>query len=359
MFKFSIFIFILNSISVSRGLAVSFDPFDVPSSQWVLDTPPLLSWPLSRGLKEPSMSEPTANTLHDLHADIHDCEMSFNTQGNYHMALEEFWPHYLNAFNQDKPLRNWVYTTTPPMMEKILKNGLVQAGEVEIKCPVQVVVNHMQIIEKFQKNGLIEGTPMPLVESRGDVILVRKGNPKKIRTIWDLGRPGIKVVSAHPEKEASTFKGYNSHILALAKKDTTPPKGMNPNKLFKAIYGNNPKKATYKNAKWLIVNWTHHRGIPWSIAYGHGDAAVLLYHLALDAQKNFPDLFDIVPLGGTIKDPMPIPNSNTKLYLARFKGNWTARQKEASDKLVEMLLSDKFTEILKKYGLMRPAVQTE
>lgn len=347
--------FYLILLYANIGLTANFNPSSLAYYP-VLDAPAQLDWPLSRGLKNPSMSESTANILHDLHADMNDCEMNFNTQGNYHSALEEFWPRYLAAFGNDMPLKNWVYTTAPPMIQEILEKGLVQVGETEIKCPVQVMVNRLPLIEKLQKMGLIEidGQPIPMLQARGVVLLVRKENPKKIHTIWDLARRDIKFVTANPKEEKSTFDGYNAYLAAIATHDLKPPKGMSIDKLFKTLYLSNNKNSTLKNAKWLIVNWIHHRGIPWSIAYGKGDAAIMLYHIAVDTQKNFPNLFDIVPLGGTIAEPtLPPGVDGSPMYLAKLKGNWSPRQKEASNKLVQMLLSNEFTEIINKHGLMR------
>lgn len=40
-------------------------------------------------------------------------------------------------------------------------------------------------------------------------------------------------------------------------------------------------------------------------------------------------------------------------YIARIKGDWNSRQKEAQDKLITMLLSEEFTQIIAKYGIKR------
>jgi hypothetical protein len=99
----------------------------------------------------------------------------------------------------------------------------------------------------------------------------------------------------------------------------------------------------------------HHRDLPWSVAYGKADAAIILYHLALFALQTFPDTFDIVPLGGTVADPHPLEGTiiSTR-FMVRIKGNWSARQLEACEKLVETLLSDDFSKILQRRGLLRP-----
>jgi len=107
--------------------------------------------------------------------------------------------------------------------------------------------------------------------------------------------------------------------------------------------------------KWLAGARIHHRDLPWSVAYGKADAAIILYHLGLFTLQTFPDIFDVVPLGGTIADPHPLEGTIiTTRFLVRIKGNWSARQLEAREGLVETLLSDDFSKILGKRGLLRP-----
>jgi hypothetical protein len=95
--------------------------------------------------------------------------------------------------------------------------------------------------------------------------------------------------------------------------------------------------------------------MPWSIAFGRADAGVILYHLGWYVTQTFPDKFDIVPLGGTVANPQPLKGTLIETrYVVRIKGDWTPRQIEAREKLVQTLLSDDFTKILEKRGMMRP-----
>ena len=100
----------------------------------VIDAPAnVLAWPVDDGVREPSLSEATANRLNDLHATFDACDMALTTAGNYHMALTELWHTvYLPAF--DPPLRNWFYTTSPPIVRRQLQHGVVQLGNVNVTC---------------------------------------------------------------------------------------------------------------------------------------------------------------------------------------------------------------------------------
>jgi hypothetical protein len=56
-----------------------------------------------------------------------------------------------------------------------------------------------------------------------------------------------------------------------------------------------------------------------------------------------------------LADPQPLPGTIiTTRCLVRIKGNWSPRQLEAREKLVETLLSPEFNKVLEKRGLLRP-----
>ena len=57
----------------------------------------------------------------------------------------------------------------------------------------------------------------------------------------------------------------------------------------------------------------------------------------------------------SVADPKPLPGTKTGVgYLVRLKGDWTPRQKQARDILIDTLLSDDFTQALMRRGLERP-----
>ena len=315
-----------------------------------LDVPSLLAWPADRGEVEPNLNDPTSNVLFDLHGDIDRCDMMFSSEGNYHPALQDVWPLFLAKF-KDKPLENAFYTTSSPMFVPQIQNGVVQIGNVYAKCRPQLVAGSDDAIKKLQATGLSEGEPIPLYQDRGVVILVKKGNPKKIRTVWDLGRPDVRYVTPNPTHEPGAFKRYIESLHGIATNDSKKPAGMTADELVEAIF-NRPQSA----AKWLTGARIHHRDVPWSVAYGRADAGILIYHLGRVTQQTFPDRFEIVPLGGTADDPKPLPGTKTGVRsLLRVKGTWTPRQRQATDVLIETLMSPEFTAILARRGLERPA----
>jgi len=316
----------------------------------VIDGPALLEWPYDGGIVTPNLNDPTSNTLHDYHAEISSCDLCFSSEGNYYPALKDVWPIFLAKF-KDRPLRNWVYSTSPPVAVPQLDHQVVQFGNLYARCRPQVVVGTGKVMKRLEEAGHAEGTPYPMYKDRGSVILVKKGNPKNIGTVWDLGRDDVHFVSPNPELEPGAFGNYAETIHNIADSDANPPTDMTAQKLIDAIFNG----ASHDPYKWLAGPRIHHRDVPWSIAYGKADAGLIMYHLGLYIRDTFPDLFDIVALGGTVADPRPLKGTiiGTR-FVVRIKGVWTPRQIEVREKLIQTLLSNDFTVILEKRGMLRP-----
>ncbi|UFP94083.1 substrate-binding domain-containing protein [Gloeobacter morelensis] len=315
----------------------------------LIDSPSVLQWPADNPPSLATLAEPTANRSFDFHASIDRCDMVLVSSGNYHMALRELWfDVYLKKYVPG--LKNWYYTTSPPLAPALIQSGYLSVDNLAARCRPQVVVGPASEIDALAALGAAEGPRLPLHTSRGNVILVKKGNPKAIRTVWDLGRADIRVVTPNPKTEQGTFANYSGSIYDIAAGDPAPPKGANARQLYNAIFNN----GEIKN-KWLSGSRIHHREIPWSIAHGQADAGVIFYHLAFYLAQSFPELFEIVPLGGTVDKPQPLPGNRTAtLYATRVGGDWNAVQLNAREKLIEAFSSEDFTQILQKYGLRRP-----
>jgi hypothetical protein len=321
----------------------------------VIDAPPLLDWPLDQGVLTPNLNDPTADLLHDLHGHIAAADLVLSTEGNYHMALKDIWPTFLAKF-QNAPLASWFYTTSPPVPIEQIANQRLQIGNLILTCRPAAVVATRKVMEKLGQAGLTEGPVLPLYQDRGVVILVKKGNPKGIHSVWDLGRQGVRLITPNPKLEPGAFDNYAGSLYHIAEHDKKPPTGMSAARLVSLIF----RGKSADPEKWLAGPRIHHRDLPWSVAYGRADAAIIYYHLGRYTQETFPHLFDLVPLGGSSSDPQPLPGTIiTTRYLVRIKGGWSPMQLEAREKLVETLLSPEFTRVLEKRGLLRPAPGTE
>lgn len=323
----------------------------------------LLDWPQDTPQGNPYLTEPTSNRLNDLHGQIMDCDMVLSTGGNYHMALKELWrDYYLPKYASKLGLRNWFYTTSPPVTPAQFKTSSVQFGNLDAKCAPQVAVGPQGIMDKLVAEGAITGKPLPILKNYGNVILIRKGNPKNIHSIWDLGRPDVSVVTPNPSLEKGAFGNFSGSIYNIAANDKHPPANMTAEKLFNAIF-NNPGaqngSASNSRPKWVAGKRIMHREQPFMVANGYADAGVIFYHLARYMTETFPDKFDWVPLGGTKEAPSPVAGNKVGVFkIVALKSpagkRWTKKQKAATKALISSFNSKEFTRILEKHGLRRP-----
>jgi hypothetical protein len=318
-----------------------------------VDTPLLLRWGQDIDNGGPDLTEPTANRLTDLHGSFTSCDIVLSSAGNYHMALRDLWYNvFLPRYGPDLGLTNWFFTTSPPVTLQQIQNKNVVFGNIALKCVPQVAVGPLSAINELKAAGLTEGAAIPVFTNRGNVLLVKKGNPKHIFTIWDLGRPDIRVVTPNPASEKNTFDNYVGSVYNIALNDgSNAPKGWTADRLFASLFNQVKDDG---ESKWLMGTKIHHREVPWSIAYGHADVGLLFYHLALDAVRQFPDLFAIVPLGGTVDNPQPLPGNQVgSHYAIRIKGTWSDKQISAREALISTFNSPDFTAILLNRGLKR------
>lgn len=318
-----------------------------------IDGPRLLDWPADAPAGLPDLTEETANRLFDLHGDIASCgdvDLVLSTAGNYHMALRDLWRDVLLPTAGDA-IRTWYYTTSPPISPEQIANENVTFGNLALRCTPQVAVGPNGLIQTLIADGVTEGDPIPIIRNRGNVLLVKKGNPRHIRSVWSLARPFVRFVTSNPDTEPGSFGNYSTSLYQIALMDPSPPvPWFSAEDLFDAVFNRDRP-----HPKWLAGGRIHHREVPWSVAFGRADAGMLFYHLALHAVRTFPDRFDIVPLGGTVEDPQPVAgNRIATLFAVRIAGDWTPRQLVARELLLDAFLSEDFTTILDQAGLDRP-----
>jgi hypothetical protein len=335
----------------------------IKGSPVVIAPKELLNWPQDIPQSTPYLTEPTSNRLNDFHGQITDCDMVLTTGGNYHMALRDLWrDYYLPTYAKKLGLKNWFYTTSPPVSPEQFKVDSVQFGNLNADCAPQVAVGPQGIMKKLIAEGATANKPVPILKNYGNVILIRKGNPKNIHNIWDLGRPDVTVVTPNPALEKGAFGNFSGSIYNIAAKDPHPPANMTAEKLFNSIF-NNPGaqhgSSSNKRPKWVAGKRIMHREQPFMIANGYADAGVIFYHLARYITETFPDKFDWVPLGGTKKAPQPVAGNKIGVFKAVMlkapSGKpWSKKQKAATDALMQSYQSDDFTKILAKHGLRRP-----
>lgn len=310
--------------------------------------PPLLDWPRDVPTQVPDLTEPTNNRLNDLHGQLRNCsnmDLVFSSAGNYHMVLRDLFRDILIP---GSPIQNWYYSTSPPVSIDQIANSTLAFGNLQLGCRPMAAAAGQGVMTTLASRGYAEGAAVRIFKNRGNVILVRKGNPKHIRNIWDLGRPDVKIITPHPCLETDAFPNYAGTIYNVAVNDPNAPGHWTAQKLFDSIFNGSQHK-------WLIGSRIHHREEPWAIARGDADAGIIFYHLALDAVRNFPTLFEIVPLGGTADNPQPLPGNPVNPHFAvRIAGPWTPAQLANRDLLMSALVSPQFHDLLLAHGLALP-----
>ena len=340
-------LWIICGLTLGAGIAHAAPP--AISKEPALDTAQVLEWPRDVQPTGPDLTNPTSNMLEDLHGEVGQCDLMFSTEGNYNMALKELWAKYIADNPNDGP--NRMYSTSPPVSPGQVTKGSLQIGNYRMTCRPQVAVGNKAVMDKLRAANAFDGEPASLYAIQGSVILVKKGNPKQIKTVWDLSKKDVRLVTPNMKLEPGAFKRYSETIYNVAANDTNPPKGMTADKLYNILFNGESGDPM----KWLQGARIHHRDEPWSIAVGHADAALIMYHLAKHTVTTFPDKFEMIPIGGTAAEPKPLPgNATGETFVVKIKGDWTDKQKAAADHLYTALLSDDFTQILQKHGLKRP-----
>ena len=304
--------------------------------------PDLLNWATDFKHLDPDLTEPTSNRIYDLHMQINNCnafDLILSTSGNYHMALTEFWYDY---FLPKHNIKNWFFSTSPPIGVEQSLNKQLSYTNVALKCSPHLVVGPKEIMDSLERSNLMHGKPVPLFTNKGNVLLVKKGNPKGIGSIWDLGKPDVILGTSNPYTEPGSFGNYANSIYNIALKDKSKEQA---EQLFQSIFGIDTKK-------WITGKRIHHREVPHLVYSDQADAGIVFYHLARYFVASFPDEFEIVPLGGTVEAPEPLPGNKVgKLFVARVKTDLTARQQKAREAFMLEITDGSFDTYLLKHHI--------
>lgn len=231
---------------------------------------------------------PAANLQLDFHGDPVSARLVVFSDGNHHMALEEA----LRAFARAHPdVGEIFYTTTPPgILTDMIRTGGVMLGNLRVRAVPHLVISPPAILDALVKAGRMR-SHHAFARSRGMVLLVKKGNPKRITATADLLRLDVRLFLSNPDTERVSHALYTGCLRRLASQS-----GLKLDFIDHAPRQPDPDKLVYGR---LI----HHREAPQAIADGAADAAVVFYHLALRYQRIFPEHFEYVWPGGSADDP--------------------------------------------------------
>lgn len=267
-------------------------------------------------------STPGSNIILDFHGDPYRNDLVVFSDGNHHMALKQA----LKTFQKSVPeMKGCFYATTPPgPIVQMLKGKALRIGNLILSPLPHVFIGPPHILDRLNEEGYIN-QPFPFVKNQGNVLMVKKGNPKNITGITDLYREDVVLFLSNPETEKASFDAYIKTLKNLSQDLDIE------------------RKLNICHGKMI-----HHREAPQSIEQGRADAAIVFYHLALYYTHVFPDLFDMVLFTGTKEAPAPGPGNIigfTHAALVEEGGSFGAR-------FMDFLLSAACRDIYKRHGLI-------
>ena len=254
------------------------------------------------------------------------------SDGNHHMALAECLQRFLLRHPSAQDV---FYATTPPgVLQQWLDAGVLHLGNLRLALVPQVIISPPAVLDRLVQAGRIRA-PVPYMRSRGNVLLVCKGNPLGIRGIEDLVRSQARLFISNPVTESASYRVYADTLKALAHKTGT-----------RFDWLDRPSGAE-SDGRVVYGERIHHREAPQALADGRADVALVYYHLALRYARIFPDRFEFVPVGGAPEQPEP-ENTVSDFHLAMVGdgGAW-------GEALCEFLLGSETTEIYAHHGLRR------
>lgn len=287
-----------------------------------------LDWPPERAGRAdatPRWSQPLSNLILDFHGDPVRARLVVFSDGNHHMALEEC----LRSFRGAHPeVEDVFYATTPPsVLLNLLAVGALDLGNLRLSVAPHVFISPPAVLDRVVSAGRM-AAHRPFMRSRGNVLLVRRGNPKAIRGIGDLARGDVRLFLSNPKSEAASYEVYRATLEGLARRP-----GMT---------------WDIPEARIVYGERIHHREAPQALADERADAALVYYHLALRYVRIFPRHFEVVALDGA-----PADRALPENVISRFHVGVIGDGGEWGGRLLAFLLGEEVTDIYRRHGLER------
>lgn len=297
-----------------------------------------LKWPLESAsaphIADSDWHHAGSNLCLDFHGDPVTAKLVVFSDGNHHMALQASVEQFLQI-NPDAA--DVFYATTPPsVLIRLLQNGQLWLGNLCLSRSPHVFISPAPIMDKLVDAGFVPAH-RAFMRSRGNVLLIRKGNPKQIQGIADLLRDDVRLFMSNPLTEKASYDVYRGSILDLAAAQQLNSEAL-------------AQRLELSSTHTTFGQCIHHREAPQSLQDGTADVAMVYYHLALRYTRIFPELFDFIPLGGTQSDPQP----NAVNVCTDYHVGVVADGDEFGASFVEFLFEDIVTDIYAAHGLQRP-----
>lgn len=269
-----------------------------------------------------------SNICLDFHGDPVAARLVIYSDGNHHMALQQVVQFFLH---QHPGLNDIFYATTPPsvLIQSMDQQG-IRVGNLILSRQPDVFIGPVSAMKILQKKNRISQYHA-FARSQGNVLLIKKGNPKQITTISDVLRPEVTLFISNPNNEKASYEVYYNSLIAICEQ-------------------NNIDNTLLTSKNILYGERIHHREVAQAIYSNKADVAIVYYHLALRYCRIFPDEFDFIPLGGSKEQPDPVTGNLCTEYYVSLLNN--AENKSTGHQFIETLLSDAGSDIYQSHGLM-------
>ncbi len=286
-----------------------------------------LNWPIEASRANYtdgfSWNQSGSNLCLDFHGDPIVAKLVVFSDGNHHMALEAC----CQAFLKNHPaVADIFYATTPPKVisESVLRGGVI-LGNLHLNVMPHVFISPKNILDKLVDKKQIK-SHQSFARSRGNVLLIKKGNPKTINGIVDLLRDDVRLTISNPITETASYDVYKKTLLNVAQEQ-----GLDVSAIANLIN----KDST----RVVFSESIHHREVPQTLFEARADVAVVYHHLALRYTHIFPNDFEFIE----IKTNAPV-TTNYHIGLMNDSGEW-------GEKFLNFMLSDQAIALYKEHGL--------
>lgn len=286
-----------------------------------------LNWPLEATKQDSGQgfawNQAGSNICLDLHGDPLTAKLVVFSDGNHHMALEAC----CQAFLDDHPdAVDIFYATTPPnvILQSVFQGG-VTMGNLKLNVSPHVFISPEPILDKLVDKKYLQ-SHQAFAQSSGNVLLVRKGNPKNITGVADLLRDDVTLTISNPKTEAASFEVYKQTLVDVAKEQDLDVNA------FSTLVSQDSSSTVFGES-------IHHREVPQTIFSKQADVALVYYHLALRYTRIFPNDFELIKF-----DTNANVVTDYHIGLMNDAGEW-------GKDFVDFMFSDTAQNIYKEHGL--------
>ncbi len=287
-------------------------------------------YPPWNGERNPSRDKGTVfdvreiDNMPDFHGNPLDAKLVIFAGGNYFFALDDL----VAAFEKVNPeIRGRVfYETIPPgiVARQLETNNTITVGNLTLTVQPDVVQAGREQIGELASKGLLQGTPVDFIRNRL-IIMTKRGNPSKIRSLADLAKPGVRLANPNPVTEG------------IAKKIKQALRNAGGEDLATEVYENKVNRGE------AFITEIHHRQTPLWILQGKADAGVVWL-----SEVRFQERIGHPIEGVEIEDAHNEEGTET----AAIAKN--AANPRIAEKWLTFIRTDAARSILAKYGMEAP-----